>query len=477
MKTRVLAGSLTATGLALGIGQFSATALPGGSDGGLPSNGPDVIVGDIADIARYAPGTYLGKTFAAYAVGTTSCNIGNQQLQWQPNPSNLHPTIPQNMYRVKNGAIEQIGMSWCKHGFCALQQTICGTCTPAGSGCPTVLGIGCSDPYTASLNGAQNDLKSRGPINPSTGSFSGTYTDPTAPSGMPASIRERLAVDRNDLDPALNAGAAYFVEGQYVHIQDSESNNATNNASYRRVNVGTTWSATQGYSLTLSGTTARMMPAIYGWQAIHSDVVIVPVDATRDGRFNVGYRTWQNTDGTWHYEYAIHNLNSDRAGGSFKVPIPAGVTVTNIGFKAPMYMNGEPYTNAPWTARVENGFITWTCEPNTNPNANALRWSTTYNFRFDANAAPVNRTAAIGLWKAPPAGVTEVELAVAVKGPDGNSQPPCPPGDFNCDQQINGDDLGYFLSKWGTEGGNTDLNGDGFTDGIDLGQFLGYWTF
>jgi hypothetical protein len=72
MKTRVLAGSLTATGLALGIGQFSATALPGGGDGQLPSNGPDVIVGDIPDIARYAPGTYLGKTFAAYAVGTTS---------------------------------------------------------------------------------------------------------------------------------------------------------------------------------------------------------------------------------------------------------------------------------------------------------------------------------------------------------------------------------------------------------------------
>ncbi|MFM8817403.1 MAG: hypothetical protein ACKOHI_05945, partial [Phycisphaerales bacterium] len=79
--------------------------------------------------------------------------------------------------------------------------------------------------------------------------------------------------------------------------------------------------------------------------------------------------------------------------------------------------------------------------------------STTYNFRFDANAAPVNRTAALGLWKAPPSGVTEVELAVAVKGPDGNSQPPCPTGDFNCDYVVDGNDLGYFLSKWGTEGG------------------------
>jgi hypothetical protein len=477
MKTRVLAGSLTATGLALGIGQFSATALPGGGDGELPSNGPDVIVGDIPDIARYAPASYLGKTFASYAVGTTSCNIGNQQLLWQPNPSNMHPTIPQNMYRVKNGALEQIGMSWCKHGFCALQQNICGTCTPAGGGCPTVLGIGCSDPYTASLNGAQNDLKSRGPINPSTGWFSGTYSDPPAPSGMPTSIRERLAVDRADLDPAQNAGAAYFVEGQYVHIQDSEAGNATNNSSYRRVNVGSNWSNTQGYPLTLTGATVRLLPAIYGWKDVHSDVTIVAADATRDGRFNVGYRTWENADGTWHYEYAIHNLNSDRAGGSFSVPIPEGVSVTNVGFKSPMYMNGEGYSNAPWTARVENGFITWTCEPNTNPNANALRWSTTYNFRFDANAAPVNRTASLGLWKAPPSGVTETALAVAVKGPDGNAQPPCPTGDFNCDQVIDGIDLGHFLSRWGTEGGDTDFNGDNYTDGIDLGMFLGYWTF
>ena len=475
MKTRVLAGSLTATAVALGIGQFSATALPGGDGGQLPSDGPDVIVGDIPDVARYNAGTYLGKTFASYAIGTTSCNIGNQQLQWQPNPSNLHPTIPQNMYRVRNGAFEQIGMSWCKHGFCALQQNICGTCTPAGGGCPTVLGIGCSDPYTASLNGAQNDLKSRGPINPTTGFFSGTYTDPTAPSGMPTSIRERLAVDRNDLDPALNAGAVYYVEGQYVHIQDSDAGNAANNASYRRVNVGTTW-GTQGYALTLTGSTVRMMPAIYGWKATHPDVEIVPLDGIRDGRFNVGFRSWQNTDGTWHYEYAIHNLNSDRAGGSFKVPVPNGVTVTNIGFKAPAYLNGEGYSNTPWSATVADGFITWTCEPNTNPNANALRWSTTYNFRFDADSPPVNRTAMLGLWKAPPAGVTQTALEVIVKAPEGPTQPPCPPGDFNCDQAVNGDDLGYFLSRWGMSGGDTDFNGDGLTDGIDLGIFLGYWT-
>ena len=476
MKTRILVGSFVASAVALGLGQFSAVALPGSSGGSPPVRGPDVIVGDIPDLWRYPPAAYLGKTYASYAVGTTSCNIGDQQLQWQPNPSNLHPTIPQNMYRVKGGALEQIGMSWCKHGFCALQQNICGPCTPAGSGCPTVLGVGCSDPYTASLNGDQSDLKSRGPINPSTGYFAGNYADPPVPSGLPTSIRERLAVDRNDLDAAQNPGAVYFVEGQYVHPEDSSSGNAANNASYRRVTVGATWSNSQGYPLTLAGSTVRALPAIYAWQSVHADVVIVPVDADRDGRFHVGHRTWQNPDGTWHYEYAVHNLNSDRAGGSFRVPIPAGVTVTNVGFKSPPYINGEGYSNAPWTSQVADGFITWTCEPNTNPAANALRWSTTYNFRFDANAAPVNRTAALGLWKAPPAGVDQTVLAVAVKGPDGATQPPCAAADFNCDGVVDGIDLGHLLGRWGAAGGNTDLNGDNLTDGIDLGIFLGAWT-
>lgn len=474
MKTSILIGSLATAGLALSIGQLTATALPG--DGGTADSqaGPDVIVGAIPDVARYAPGTYNGVEYASYAFGSTSCNIGSTQLQWQPNPSNLHPTIPQNLYRVKNGAIEQIGLGWCKHGFCALQQTLCGACTPAGSGCPTVLGVGCSDPYTASLNGTQSDLKSRGPINASTGVFAGNYTDPAAPAGLPTSLRERVMVARADLDSTQNTGAQYFAECQYIHPDDASSGNDNNNASYRALTVGATWSTTQGYPLTLGAATVQMQPAIMAWKGVHADVVISNVDVTGDGRFIVGSRAIDNGNGTWRYEYAIQNLNSDRSGGSFTVPIPAGATVTGVGFKSAPYLNGEGYTNAPWTASVGASSVTWTCEPNTQANANALRWATLYNFRFTCNAAPASGSAALGLWKAPTASSTATSANATVQVP---SAPPPVVGDLDGDGHVTGADLGLLLTAWGACGTPcpADLDANGQVNGADLGIMLANW--
>ena len=467
-------GGLALSGLAMCLGQWSATALPGdgGSDGGVAA-GPDVIVGAIPDVARYAPATWNGIQYASYAIGSTSCNIGTQQLLWQPNPSNQHPVIPQNMYRVKGGAIEQVGMSWVKHGFCALQQTLCGSCQPAGGGCPPVLGIGCSDPYTAGLNGDQGDLKSRGPINPSTGFFQGNYTDPTPPASQPSSLRERIVIARSDLDPATNAGAAYFAEAQYIHPQDAASGNAANNASYRRVTVGSTWSSTQGYPLTFNGPTVQMQPAIYAWAAIHNDVGIRDYDVAGDGRFTLAFRTWENADGTWHYEYAIFNLNSDRCGGSFSVPIPAGVNVTNIGFKSPMYHSGDPYEAVPWTATLADGTLTWACAPNTQANANALRWSTMYNFRFDADVPPaaVTGLVSLGLWKAPTSSSLAISVAMQAAVP---STPTSSGADLNGDGSVNGVDLAALLACWGDI--CADIDGDGTTSGTDLSALLAAWT-
>lgn len=482
MKIGTLLGSLALGGLAVFVGQMNATALPqDGGEGGV-SAGPDVIVGAIPDVARYAPGTFNSVEYASYAIGTTSCNIGTTQLQWQPMPSTLHPTIPQNMYRYANGRFEQIGLSWIKHGFCALQQTLCGTCIPAGSGCPTVLGVGCSDPYTASLNGDQADLKSRRGVNASTGSFGSNYTDPSAETTEPTSLRERLRVRRSDLDPTTNPGAQYFVEGQYAHPDDAAGGNDDNNCSYRKVTVGSTWSTTQGYALTLTGSTFQQQPAINAWQTIQSDVSTREYDVAGDGRFIFAYRTSDNGNGTWHYEYAVFNLNSHRSGGSFSVPVPAGVVVTNIGFKSPEYHSGDQKAgtagynqNTPWSASVSNGMITWSGVPfATDQSANAIRWSSMFNFRFDANQPPQAASATLGLFRPVTSTSTATAVSMLSRGPSA-PPPPSNPSDLNNDGVVNGADLAALLGNWGNSGSG-DVDASGVVDGADLAALLSAWT-
>ena len=80
-------------------------------------------------------GLNVEGTMIGYSVGTTSCNVGTTNLNWFSSGADRHPLIINNMYRVKDGAIEQIGVSWVKHGFCALQQTLCGSCQSVCGGC------------------------------------------------------------------------------------------------------------------------------------------------------------------------------------------------------------------------------------------------------------------------------------------------------------------------------------------------------
>jgi hypothetical protein len=404
---------------------------------------------------------------SAYAFGTTSCNIGTQQLLWYdfdpdgagPITASDHPVIPQNMYRVKGGRIEQIGQSWIKHGFCALQQTLCGACSPAGGGCPNLLGIGCSDPYSSSLNGSQGGLGPRSQVNASTGVFPFPFSAPSAP----ATIGRRCQVLLADLDPAQNAGAVYFCEGQYVHKQDASFGNGNNNASYRQFTIGALSSGS--YNLNLTGSTFQMLPAIYGWKQVDPAVAITTV-AAADGRYYVGYRVTDNGNGTWRYNYAVFNLNSHASAGNFALTLPAGVVVTNQGFKDVPSHSGEPYDNVDWNMTTSGGQVKWaTVQTHAqNPNANAMRWSTMYSFWFDANTPPTVGTGSIGYFKtAGSAGFTGLVPSV-----------PANPYDLNSDGIVDGADLGTLLGQWGADG-TADFNNDGVVDGADLGALLGAW--
>ncbi len=371
---------------------------------------PDVIVGDLQQVASWGSS---GDIYA-YSVGTTSCNVGDEVLQWQSG-NNLHPVIGQSMYRYKDGKFDQIGLSWLKHGFCALSQTLCGPCS--ATPCST-LGVGCSDPYTASRNGNQGNIGPRFEVNAYTGDYPFPYTSP-----MPIEpvIGRRLQVLEEDIDPAQNAGAQYFVDGHYV-TPDETPEDSENNMSYRPITVNDD----ANFSIALDGTTQQELPAIFAWQSVDPEVEIVEVRVPGEGLMWLGYRVTNIGGGNYHYEYALMNVNSHRAARSFIVELANSVTLSNVEFYGRPYHSGEPISDTPWSSVINGDNITWSTETFAqNPDALALYWGRMFSFRFDANAAPTMSTVSIGTFRNP------TTIIIPALTPD--NPPTLPVEDLVCD--------------------------------------------
>jgi hypothetical protein len=426
----------------------------------LAGEAPDVIVGSITGRVRH--GSVGGIT--AFSIGTTSCNVGTCWLDWIAT-TNAHPVIGQNMFRLENHRFEQIGQSWLKHGYNALQETFCSTtCMPSDTGAH--LGVRCSDPYSATLNGEQSRLGPKFEVNAFTGDFP---FPPAAGSGTVDAIYKRLQVHNVDLDPAQNAGASYFVEAQYVTGDDARAGKAGNNASYRPITV----SGTTSFDIALVGATVQSKLAIEAWKAAEPAVTLSQAQAPGDGRFYVASLATDLGGGTWHYEYAIHNFDSQRAAGMFRVPIPPGATITNLGFHDVDYHSGEPFSGTDWTATVGGSppDVSWSTQPYAvNPNANALRWGTLYNFRFDANVPPATTSVALGLFR-PGTGSVLVATAVTPRVCDGDAV--CDPGETcaRCPSECGG--IGTPVETACGNGADDDCDGKVDCDDTDCcGQAL-----
>src|SRR6476646_9715803 len=83
--------------------------------------GPDIIVGDLPDMVQVDPGVVVGSQ-VGLGIATTSCNNGDQPVNFHALPQTDHPFFPQNLYRMSGGTdntvrFEQIGQAWIKHAF------------------------------------------------------------------------------------------------------------------------------------------------------------------------------------------------------------------------------------------------------------------------------------------------------------------------------------------------------------------------
>ena len=298
------------------------------------------------------------------------------------------------------------------------KPTTCGFhCTPGDF---THLGVGCSDTYAADQNADYELLGSRAWVNPFTGVFPSNARDHTG--HVHTGTSHRLLVEGNDLNTTLNPGATYYAEVQYVSSDEYAwcqthpgECNMYNNASYRHYNV----SGTTSFTFSAVGSTVRMTAAIHAW----TGATINPIEPVPgvDGRAFIAYKVTNPSAGVWHYEYALYNENLDRAIQSFSVPLGGGITVSNLGFHAPLNHPGFPndgtlgdagFSNAAWTSNQTASDLSWSTETFAqNQNANAIRWGTLYNFRFDSNRPPQAANATIGFFK------TGTPITVGIQGP------------------------------------------------------------
>jgi hypothetical protein len=416
-------------------GDVKSASLPALKQPGVGTvPGPDVIVGELIGLVQMDPGAVNGQV--GLALGTDACNKGTENVDWLAEPDNRHPFIPQNFYRMSGGAdnterFEQIGQSWGKHAFAAASSNTC------GFGCNGVggdhLGSGCSDAYGAGLNGNQFGIGSRAWVDPFTGNFPSGFAADDHTGHNHDVTSHRILVETNDLIPAQNQGATYFAEAQYVVEHEYTwcqthpgQCNMYNNVSYQQQSVS---GGPTNFNFSPAGATVREQPAIMAWTG--ATVNEGEPDPGNDGIFWVGYKVTGPNAGVWHYEYAVYNQNLDRAIQSFEVVYPSfSPVLSNVGFHAPPQhpgfaqdgtQNNAGYSSEPWLFTKDFASATWNCETFVqNQNANAIRFGTLYNFRFDSDAPPAETTANIGFFK------TGSPISVKVQAPLQSDATPTP---------------------------------------------------
>ena len=318
-----------------------------------------------------------------------------------------HPMIHMAFYRLLNGRFEQIGISWLKHGFFALSNNQCSTCQNPSDG--TFLGVGCSDTYGVSNNQNRDYLGPREEVNPYTGIwnctgsyFAGgpTHQDCVRRSGSTGldAVEHCLIVADADLG---NAGASYFYEAYCTIRGDQDLHNNWGSRGCTVARNGSSWK----FITSNSGNALVNGPALERWGDLRTTVDV----AADDGQVLLAVQATALGGAVYHYEYSLLNMNSDRQIRSFDIPV-AGVTgISNVA----CHDNDADPAND-WQIAIDPARIHWSTERyGANPNAAALEFGYMVNFRFDANAAPSDVNASVGLFKPGPGS----EVAAATRGP------------------------------------------------------------
>lgn len=369
--------------------------------GGGPLDSLDVKLGILEGIQQAGHEGVHPNGAAGITMATTSCNVGTVDVPWLAPMQENHPLIHMALYRLLDGRLEQIGVSYMKHGFYALSNSQCTQCLHPSDG--SFLGIGCSDTYGQTNNSDRRFLGPRREVNPYLGTWEclGSHFDGPTPdcerehgAGGHGPIDHMLISQDADLN---NPGATYYYESYYIVRSDEIKHNNWGSRICTMSWSGSVWNFT---------TPSAGNPLIEGPALERFGDLRTTVPVPGDGQALLAVKTKDLGGGDYHYEYALLNMDSERQIRSFSLPVTGVPNITNIGFH-----DGDTDAANDWQVTFQDGAITWQTETYAqNPNAHALEFGLMFNFRFDAGAAPeAGAQATFGLFKpAPPAGVDEV---------------------------------------------------------------------
>ncbi|MBL9121257.1 MAG: hypothetical protein JNL80_15210 [Phycisphaerae bacterium] len=414
---------------------------------------PEIVAHEVSSFVGYA----ITDGEKAYSAGATWCNLGDANAAWEFG-TNQHPISALNLVRIENGALRHLGASWATHQFCALQGAVCAECIPAGAGCPPALGVGCSTNSTGTSLGLQSNMSRRSDANAATGYFSFPFSNPPSTSLLDRRCRTAVA----DVDPAAHPNALFAFELVTLHPSAGDP-------VARCVTRKVTTASMLGTPLA-SGPSEEGSTAIEWWASVVPGVTLVALDLPRDGRVIVGGNAFALPGGGWRYDYAIENVDSHEAIRALSIPRGNDVDFQSIEFHAPLAHSGEVTSNEPWNAIVSSDALTWSTPAfDVDPNANAVRWGTTYTFSLISARPPVTGTVTLTHFRS---NATEV---VSLPVPEGLASGVI--GDLDGDGAVSATDLSILLGAWGPcRRCSADFDGDGHVDANDLAVLLGAWS-
>ncbi|MEE4331201.1 MAG: hypothetical protein V2J10_10050 [Wenzhouxiangella sp.] len=361
--------------------------------------------GYVADVELIAMGQVAGGGFEPNSghlkitPSATLKNAGDADVPWfrqfDPAPPSLYPHDPRdqhpfllwNLYRIKDGRIEQLAASGTKHAFFTINVNCDLNCFNGN-----ILWPGCEDTYAVNNNDSSTYQGPRSEIDASKGLWDScnSFFDSDcngSQDGFSGQWNNRLLVDPAELD---HADADYFMGAWYVIQYDVD---IFNTMGYRSINPNQGGSG--GYTFNPLGTFTNGSPlsewvAEGGADPLAGHELIVVPSLTPDepypfnmpqGHLRVLARAEDLGDGTWRYRYAVMNFDFDRGVDAFTVPLADDAEVLDT------WMGGPPdVLSGAWSATVFDDRVVFSSPGG---RGGFLPWYTLYNFELVTDQAPV----------------------------------------------------------------------------------------